>query len=73
MSIYYKQAYKGRVTRRKVGTGTAVTEVVQVAAHVTIAIPAGKGGNLIEVAITNKSDLTTIVCSGGHVNIRNSS
>lgn len=73
MSIYYKQAYKGKVTRRKVGTGTAVTTVAANLAHVTIAIPAGKGGNLVEVAITLKGDLETVVCSGGHVNIRNSS
>jgi hypothetical protein len=73
VSVYYKQAYKGRVVRRKVGVGAALTQTTQAMAHVTIAIPAGKGGNLIEVAVNVKGDLETIVNSGGLMTIRNSS
>lgn len=72
-TIYQTQKYTGPVNRRKVGTGTAITQTTQAAAHVTIAIPAGKGGTLVEVAVTIKSDLETVVSSGGHVNIRNDS
>jgi hypothetical protein len=66
-------AYRGPVERQKLGAGTAVTQVTEAAAHVTIAIPAGKGGSLVEVQVILKADIETVVCSGGHVEFRNSS
>lgn len=66
-------SYRGPVERQKGGTGTAITQTTKAAPHVTIGIPAGKGGTLVEVQVTLKADLTTVVNSGGWVEFRNSS
>jgi len=74
MSAYdYASAYRGVIDRKLTGEGTAVTQVTQDAAHVTIAVPAGKGGRLVEVQVQAKGTPETIVVSGGHVALRNSS
>lgn len=57
----------------KSGAGTALTQVTEAAQHVTIAIPAGKGGVLRAVALQTKSTDETVVDSGGLVRLYNTS
>ena len=67
------QVYRGPVERYIYGVGAAITAVTVTANHVAISIPAGKGGTLVEVQVIIKSALTTVVNSGGWINLHNSS
>jgi len=57
----------------KAGAGTAITQVTEAADHVTITIPAGKGGALKAIGLQVLPVLETVVDSGGLVTVRNSS
>ena len=57
----------------KSAEGAALTQVTEAAQHVTIAIPAGKGGTLKAVAFQVNPTLDTVVDSGGLVRLYNTS
>jgi len=60
-------------TLSKSGKGSALTSTTEATAHVTIAIPAQKGGRLTAIEITVLGTLETVVNSGGLVKFHNSS
>jgi len=62
-----------QVTKAISGLGTAITQVTNAANHVQITIPAGKGGILFAVSISNNFTLETVVHSGGAIQLTNSS
>jgi hypothetical protein len=57
----------------KSGIGTAITQVTNAIDHVTITIPAGKGGVLRYVELQTVTVDETVVDGGGLVNCKNSS
>ena len=57
----------------KSGKGSALTQITEAADHVSISIPAGKGGALKAIALQVNSTQETVVDSGGLVTVRNSS
>ena len=60
------------VTKAGHGVGAALTQVTNAAGHVTISIPAGKGGILFAVSFSSVYTLETLVNSGGVATLRNS-
>jgi hypothetical protein len=55
----------------KSGAGTAITQITTASQHVSITIPAGKGGVLRAVSLQTLSTDETIVDSGGLVSLTN--
>ncbi len=57
----------------KSGQGAGIAVVTNTANHVTITIPAGKGGRLIGVELQTETVDETVVCGGGLVRLHNTS
>jgi len=64
---------EGQQTFAMTGIGDAITQVTVAAKHVTIAIPAEKGGTLRAIQVQVWGTLETVVNSGGLVAITNDS
>lgn len=60
-------------TLAKSGVGSALTQTTAAVDHVTIDIPAEKGGKVVAIQIQIHGTLETIVNSGGQVDLKNKS
>ncbi len=65
--------FSGKQTYMKAGIGSAITQVTIAADHVSIAIPAEKGGTLLAVMAQVWGTLETVVNAGGLVALKNES
>ena len=66
-------AFSGRQTRSKAGIGDAVTATTAAKDHVSISIPAEKGGTVKAILAQVWGTLETVVCTGGLVALKNES
>jgi hypothetical protein len=72
--VYSTQLWDNGVqTFSKAGIGTAITQITKATSHVTITIPAGKGGKLLGFFTQVYGTIETIVVSGGFVQVHNQS
>lgn len=71
--IWSTKPYGGSQTFFKAGVGSALTQITEAATHVTIAIPANKGGNCFGFLFQAYGVIETIVVSGGRVKVHNTS
>jgi len=66
-------AFSGRQTYMKSGIGSAITQITTASAHVSISIPAEKGGRVKAIQAQVWGTLETVVNSGGLVALKNES
>jgi len=73
VTIYWDTAlsFKGRQTYAKAGIGSAITQTTKASDHVTIDIPAEKGGIARAFMVQVWGTLETVVNSGGLVQLKN--
>lgn len=69
--IWSTKPYSGAQTFSEAGIGTAITQITVAAAHVTVNIPANKGGNCIGFLAQVYGVIETIVVGGGLVAVHN--
>jgi hypothetical protein len=71
--IWSTEPFNGSQTFMKAGIGTAITQITNATAHVTCAIPANKGGNLVGFYAQVYGTIETIVTGGGLSVVKNPS
>lgn len=74
VTLFWEEVrFDGKQTFSDAAIGSALTQITKATNHVTISIPAAKGGRLVAVMTQVYGTIETIVVSGGLVEVRNNS